>query len=155
MRIVGFASLVACLVVVVGCATSGVQPTARGGSSESEAARNRARPYEEAAALLMQYENVPGCDGSAVEAKLQDLEADVARWNRVSTHFPHYAREARERHTALTFQYADAALHRRCLEAADRTCRRVFDFYVGALYSGIRDRARLGIDDVRAARSGG
>lgn len=66
--------------------------------------------------------------------------------------FPHYEREARDRHTELAFAFADEALSRNCLDSADRVYRDHSTFHVGATYSGIRDRAKLGIEDVRSRR---
>lgn len=59
---------------------------------------------------------------------------------------------ARDIHAPLTFAFADECLQRRHLSTADAAYRSLIEFYVGPAYSGIRDRARLGIDDVRDAR---
>jgi hypothetical protein len=60
-----------------------------------------------------------------------------------------------ERHTSLAFGLADAALESGCLDVADQAYRRIITYYTGSAYAGLRDRAKLGIDDVRAARTAG
>ncbi|MEQ1543511.1 hypothetical protein [Methyloglobulus sp.] len=58
----------------------------------------------------------------------------------------------RNYHTELAFGYADVALKKGCLDDADNVYRGLISFYVGDAYSGIRDRAKLGIDDIRSMR---
>lgn len=48
--------------------------------------------------------------------------------------------------------FADAALEMRCLDLADETYRGVIATYTGTLWSSARQRAQIGVDDVRAAR---
>ncbi|MER2520222.1 MAG: hypothetical protein ABTQ34_05985 [Bdellovibrionales bacterium] len=47
------------------------------------------------------------------------------------------------------FELADLAKERRCYKDADKLYRHVIERYVGVYYSGFRDRARIGIDDIR------
>ena len=49
----------------------------------------------------------------------------------------------------------DGALKSGCLDVADQAYRRIISYYTGSAYAGIRDRAKLGIDDVRSARTAG
>ncbi len=63
-----------------------------------------------------------------------------------------HARETRGYHTSLAFAFGEAALAKRCLDDADETYRGLVTLYVGSNYSGIRDRARVGIADVRTLR---
>jgi hypothetical protein len=48
---------------------------------------------------------------------------------------------------------ADAYLHANCLDRADGIYRAVMEVYTGMSYASYRDRARIGIDDVRQKRS--
>ena len=93
-------------------------------------------------------------DSRRIIAKIEDLEQAVASINGVGLGVLRDAeRDARERHTTLAFAFADAALRKGAYDLADRVYRRLVEFYVGNAYSGIRERARIGIDDVRALRS--
>jgi hypothetical protein len=123
--------------------------------AEEQVAKIRARPFVEGMEALERYRASQGCDGpdaKEVLAKIAELEEDVSLFHDVE--FPEYERESRDRHTTLSFGFADEALRRRCLDDADRVYRRLVAFYTGSAYAGIRDRAKLGIDDIRAARAG-
>ena len=125
------------------------------GPTEDEAALNRARPYIEGVAALDRYRASEGCENehtAAVGASIAELERLVSQFHTIGS-FRNYEAEARDRHTALSFAFADEALARGCLDEADRVYRQLMSFYVGAAYSGVRDRARLGVEDVRARRS--
>jgi len=124
------------------------------GLTEEETAKNRARPYVEGLAALDLFRAASDCANQHardVLDRIAKLRDDVTLFHRVQS-FPQYEREARDRHTGLAFAFADEALSRGCLDAADGVYRDIFAFYVGATYSGIRDRAKLGIEDVRARR---
>jgi len=110
----------------------------------------RAVPYNEALTLMEKYRASTGCgtaEAQAVQAKIAQLEDEAA------IRAGYAATEARQRHTEIAFAFADESLKRRCLDVADAAYRRLVEFYVGSAYGGIRDRARLGIDDVRTARA--
>lgn len=126
------------------------------GPTEEQAAQTRARPFVEGMAALEQYRASEGCDNphaKEVRAKIAELEESLSLFHRVQS-FPQYEREARDRHTTLSFAFADEALRRGCLDDADGVYRNLVAFYTGGAYAGIRDRAKLGIDDVRSARVG-
>lgn len=150
--------LLSLLLVVMSCAPTPPQSTPTGaGPTAEEAAENRARPYTEGMQALTQYRSEPGCDGpgnAAVAANLADLERMTYQLNLVGGNLAYLAREAKGRHQDLAFGYADTALGKGCLDTADSVYRSLINFYTGAAYSGIRDRARVGIDDVRAKRGG-
>lgn len=55
-------------------------------------------------------------------------------------------------HAGLAFEFADLAKDRGCLEIADRTYRDLIVAYPAAGDAGIRDRAKLGVDDIRELR---
>lgn len=141
-----------CLITVAGCAAA--TPTApTTGPTAEEAAANRAEPYREGKTALSEYAATTPCDGAhaaAVERSIGELEGMVEDFHAVR--ISNYEETARQRHVELAFDYASTALDKGCLDAADDTYRRLISFYVGSAYSGIRDRARIGIDDVRAAR---
>ncbi len=54
----------------------------------------------------------------------------------------------------IQFRLAETALKQKCPDIADRVYRDIIANYTGASYAGIRDRARVGLDDVREARRG-
>jgi len=54
-------------------------------------------------------------------------------------------------HSDLTLRLADAMVAH-CPELADQVYRRVLQMYSGPSFNAVRDRARVGIDDVRWAR---
>lgn len=54
----------------------------------------------------------------------------------------------------IQFRLAETALKQKCPDIADRIYREIVANYTGASYAGIRDRARIGLDDVREARRG-
>ena len=106
---------------------------------------------------LERYRASEGCDSADAQevlANIAELEETVSRFHTVKS-FPEYERQARDMHTNLSFAFADEALRRGCLDDADRVYRGLVAFYTGGAYAGIRDRAKLGIDDVRAAHSAG
>jgi hypothetical protein len=51
------------------------------------------------------------------------------------------------------FLVADQALKSGCLTVADRYYHRVIDIFTGTAYASYRQRAQIGIDDVRSRRS--
>lgn len=143
--------LVVSMAVLLGACVSS-QPPARG-VTEEEAAANRARPFVEGEAALARYNADPGCqnaDSAQVETNIAELQDLVGSFN--LTGIRDLENTARQRHTALAFGYADSALGKGCLDEAEATYRELVTFYVGSAYDGIRDRATIGIDDVRTAR---
>lgn len=137
--------------VTVSPAPQASEPT---GLTDEQTAKNRARPYVEGLAALELFRTSNDCANQhsrEVLDLIEKLRSDVSMFNTVRS-FPQYEREARDRHTALGFAFADEALSRDCLDAADGVYRDIFTFYSGASYAGIRDRAKLGIEDVRARR---
>lgn len=130
-------------------------------ATEDEAAANRRRPYDKAMAALEEFKASSGrCDDSllaAMKASLANLEEDVSSWHSMAKgsslgFMRQYAQQAKDRHTEAAFAIADETLAHHCLDVADAVYRGLIDFYVGSSYSGMRERARIGIDDVRAAR---
>lgn len=119
----------------------------------SSPAENRARPYKEGMKAFEKYTKSEGCEGPDREkilVCLKDLKEDVNNFNIVGMRA--YESEQRTRHTSLAFSFADEALKRGCLKDADEIYRDLIRFYVGETYAGIRDRAKLGVDDVREER---
>lgn len=51
-----------------------------------------------------------------------------------------------------TLDIGDVALQKGCLDIADRQYREVLEVFVGPSYSAYRERAAIGIEDVRAKR---
>lgn len=116
--------------------------------------------YEKGAVALGRFMDAPDCNGAdlrVVAEQVADLERTIALFDPSQTpsirdQMLAYQDQARERHTSLAFALADGALRNGCLDVADQAYRRIISFYTGSVYSGIRDRAKLGVDDVRAER---
>jgi hypothetical protein len=117
----------------------------------AEAAENRERPFKEAQIALEEYRCGTGST-EAVLAKISELEKHARIFTAIGSYS--YADTAREHHTTVAFAFAEEAIKKGDLDAADQVYRRLIEFYVGSAYAGIRDRARLGIDDIREARRG-
>jgi len=136
---------------VVGCTPHPGQPG--GGPTQEQAAQNRARPYIEGTAALEQFKANPDCDGPhshVVKEKITELEKNVSTFGTINMY--QYENEASQMHTDLAFTFANLAMKNGCLDDADQVYRRLIAFYVWSAYSGIRDRARLGIEDIRVAK---
>ncbi len=141
-----------CIVALISIGT-GCLASRMTAAVEKEATANRMKPYQEASAALSVWQESEGCMGQErddVLAKMKSLEDNVSFWNRARV-FSAYESEARSQHAEVAFAFADESLNRGCLDDADKTYRRLLELYAGA-DSGIRDRAKLGIEDVRAAR---
>jgi hypothetical protein len=116
--------------------------------------------YEKGTEALVRFMDTPDCNGAdlrVVAEEIADLERTIALFDPSQTpsirnQMLAHQDQARERHTSLAFALADGALKNGCLDAADHAYRRIISYYTGSAYSGIRDRAKLGVDDVRAAR---
>jgi len=155
MRGIVLVSLVgACL--LTGCVTSqrSAAPAKSRGVSQEQAVANRAKPYLEGMEAVRKFASESGCDGESVEtarASIRQL-AHMESMRELGGSLAYLGVEATERRWEVQFGLADAAKSKRCLDLADGLYRELINVYVGSAYSGIRDRARLGIDDVRAAR---
>ena len=142
--------LLGVLFLVIGC----MQPssTENVGTVE-QVAENRSRPYVEGVAALNRYSAESKCDNqhsSIVQDKISELEYTVSTFKKFG--MSKYIPQAREMHTSLAFNYANEALKKGCLNDSVLIYRRLFTFYTGSAYSGIRDNAKLGMEDVRVAR---
>ncbi len=155
MREVVLVSLVgACL--LTGCVTSQQRaaPVKAQGVSQEQAVANRAKPYLEGMEAVRQFSSESGCDGESVataQASIRKL-AGLENMRALGGSLAYLGVEATERRWEVQFGLADAAKSKGCLDLADGLYRELVTVYVGSAYSGVRDRARLGIDDVRAAR---
>ena|SRR3990167_1752444 len=63
-----------------------------------------------------------------------------------------FALMANELSAEMTLHAADLLLRDECLDAADEMYRLVLSRYTEPELAGVRDQAKVGIDDVRAAR---
>jgi hypothetical protein len=125
-------------------------------ATADQAAAKRAKPFVEGQAALSRYAATSDCanaDASAVKKNIAKLQEMVLSFHKLPSGFYHFENEAHQRHTALAFGYADEGLKKGCLDDADKVYRELISFYTGSAYDGIRDRAKLGIDDVRVARN--
>jgi hypothetical protein len=91
-----------------------------------------------------------GSNANTVKLKIEQIASKAAS----STYSDQYidTSEVLKKHTELSFKYAEEAFKKGCLDEADNAYRDIIKFYIGEAYSGIRDRAKLGIDDIRALR---
>ena len=136
--------------LVIGC----MQPGSDGNVvTVEQAEENRSRPYVEGVAALNRYSAESNCDNqhsSVVRVKISELEGTVSTFTKFG--MSRYVPQARDMHTSLAFGYANKALKKGCLNDSILIYQRLFTFYAGSAYSGIRDSAKLGIEEVRVAR---
>lgn len=120
-------------------------------------AEQRIAPYVEGQQLLMQFTKEQGCQSPTVQALQQKIEA----MREINAKFSMYAYSSRHMyeamtlrgfHTSTVFEFADTSLKKKCLDLAEQQYRSLIEYYIGTSYTGIRDRARIGLDDVREAR---
>ncbi len=136
--------------LVIGCMQQG---SAGNGVTVGQPAENRSRPYVEGVAALNRYRAESKCDNqhsSNVQHKISELEQTVSTFNKFG--MSRYEPQARDMHTSLAFGYANEALKKGCLNDSFLIYRRLFTFYAGSSYSGIRDSAKLGMEGIRVAR---
>lgn len=145
-------SLIAAALLLAGPAIAGTTP--------EEAEANFMRPYNSGLAALDAFSHEQGCIGEAAR-NLSEIVAELKKQadllHRVSTGSAipallDKATRSKAHHTEIAFSFADKARGKGCLDIADQQYRELIDMYVGSAYSGIRDRAKIGIDDVREAR---
>lgn len=126
--------------------------------TEAEAAANRARPFIEGKAAIERQRNSDHWNvplAATIERYIQTLKKDCSDWNDLSgggRYFTEIAATAKDRLSELSFEYAELALKRNQLTVADSVYRDLISFFVGSTYSGIRERAKIGLDDVREAK---
>ncbi len=88
------------------------------------------------------------------------------RWEYSERDTPYYQRIPQARDTSLKFYkiftdtalqarfgLADLALKKKCFEIADQHYRHIVSRYTGSAYAAYRERAMIGIEDVRAKRN--
>ncbi len=135
---------------VIGCMQL---DSAGNGVTVEQAAGNRSRPYVEGVTALNRYTAESRCDNqhsTIVQDKISELEKTVSTFKKFG--MSRYVPQARDMHTYLAFGYANEALKKGCLNDSISIYQRLFTFYTGSAYSGIRDSAKLGIEEVRVAR---
>lgn len=152
--------VLAIIFVITGCPSNSTpKPSTEKykGVTEEQAAENRIRPYRDGMKALNEYKIETGCDTknvSTIKSYISNLENQVTTWSKLK-----FFDDLRERaevtkgwHTELAFGFADESLKKECLDNADTTYRSLVNFYIGGAYVGVRDRAKIGIDDVRSAK---
>ena len=157
-------------ICMAGCATAGsghkwtntwdneqhpshAAPERNSTTSQDTAAANREKPYRQGLLSVQSYSEEGGCftaNSTSIHENIGILEEYAISLRDVGLRG--YSDEARDRHTDLSFKYADSALSKSCLDEAEAAYKSIINFYVGGFYAGIRDRARVGLDDVREAR---
>ncbi len=121
---------------------------------KSQLREGLAEPYGKGQRALERYRAASDCAGAdrdTVKEMIEVLRIMVSAVH--DQNIRDIEDTARVYHTGLTFDFADAALRRGCFDDADWGYRGLIEIYVGQAYGGIRDRARIGVDDVRAARA--
>lgn len=101
--------------------------------------------------------------GAELTSQLERLADN--RWEASQRDTPYYRRIPQARATSLKFYdlftgtalksrhaFADLALKKGCLDTADHHYRHIMKRYTGSAYAAHRDRAKIGIEDVRAKR---
>lgn len=118
----------------------------------------RIAPYVAGQQLLMQFTKEPGCQTATAQAlqqkidNMRDISTQFSITHGFSSRHMYEAATLRNLHTNTVFEFANASLKKNCLDLADKQYRSLIEYYVGTNYTGIRDRARIGLDDVREAR---
>jgi hypothetical protein len=119
--------------------------------------------YNQGLTAIDSYKSLPQCNGQDAQTIGNDLRAtektmvnlraltDPASGPAGTLGLP-YAAAAKKRHIDLTLQYAAQAIKNGCFDEADQVCRRLLDVYSDTGDASIRDRAKVCIDDIRAAR---
>lgn len=69
------------------------------------------------------------------------------------TNFPDLYASMAPIHSSLQLDLADEFLKQGCLDQADRLYRAVIRIHIGSRFAAERQRAQIGIDDVRAKRA--
>lgn len=117
---------------------------------------NADNAYANGMSTLKSYQAEKTCDSPNSNIIKSDIDEIMNSLNEVTvkmgSHNPLYTRKIKLQHQNLSFEFADSALKKGCLDDANIVYRDIVNMYVGQAYGGIRDRARLGIDDVRAAK---
>jgi hypothetical protein len=150
MRWIGLALAVA---MVAGCVQGG------GPSYVSQPAQPTPaeRKVAETRSAVEEFKGEAGCDGQSyrkAKAGVDELQRSAEILSGDPSYVVYkYAVIARDHHTQTAFLLADAAKGKGCLDVADSIYRGLISLYVGSAYGGIRDRARLGIEDIRELRS--
>ena len=116
------------------------------------------QPYRDGEEALARYCLAPGCDSpdrTEVLRCIHVLETIMSMERQMADEMRRAPTDSvvQEKHAGLSFDFATESFRRGCLDDADSTYRGLIEMYVGAAYSGIRDRARMGVEDVRAARA--
>lgn len=119
----------------------------------------------DAVALLLKSNSLQCSDGRVASASTL-LEAQVDRLAQVTDMAVSSRSGAGERYigqktmvaispmvTEARFTLADALLRARCLDEADKIYRDTISTFTGSSYDALRQRAQIGVDDVRAMRT--
>lgn len=120
----------------------------------------QADPWEQAAAEMnaaltaFKAEKGKNCDS----ANLANAKLASDKWESYSIQYFNYvhgdrsAVEEVSKSLSGRLTLADAALKANCLDMADEIYREVISTYTGSRFAAFRERAKLGVDDVRAKR---
>lgn len=156
-----FLAIFSVMFLVSGCVSNSTPKPSTNkykGVTEEQAAENRDRPYREGMESLEVYMSETECDtksANTIKRHISNLETQIKTWDSLKSIDYIYKRRAeasKNQHRELAFGFADESLKRECLDNADTTYRSLVNFYIGGAYVGIRDRAKIGIDDVRSAK---
>lgn len=148
-----FRRVLSLAILITGCVPQ-LPPPKQPALSDEELTAKRAVPYKEGLSLLAKLDAT--CQTKEIDLRVDSLRTSFVNTRNLERELGEpeliNSDEYRQFHTDLSFRLADKALALGCLDTADSTYRGLIEFYVGNAYQGIRDRAKVGIDDVRAKR---
>lgn len=94
-------------------------------------------------------------NAQTVEGTLKDIYKVYPPMHELSKTQPNFRERAdnlKKNLLDLSFDYAEIALKSDKIDIADNVYRDLIKLFVGDIYSGIRDRAKIGLEDVRARK---
>lgn len=113
-----------------------------------------AHRFAEAEAAIQQFKTEHECHGpgsAQASSAIDELERLASYWTSVKASDPRVS-DMRTRHYTASFDFAEVAKAKGCLDEADVIYRHLITVYSGLMYQSVRERAKLGIDDIREAR---
>ncbi len=140
--------------VIISCTI--VMPAQPQGATDT----NQARPYIQAKIALDKLKGMDSWDTPTVidvETNLNGLKDLYSSMQDAANslgmrEFRVSANEFQKKYTYLSFEFAELAVKRKEFDTAESVYRGLISFFDGDTFGGIRDRAKIGLDDVKEAR---
>ena len=144
----------ACLIFTLlfsGCSPQDATPQGVD-SAADQAPVAPAPPKENIGDIMKRYKDAPECEG-------KDYADFISMENRISEGVPDTPPELiwvveklRESAAHSMIEVAEYATEKHCPQTARKTYLAVIDTFTGSDYAAVRQRAQIGIDDLRAAQ---